>query len=374
MTEQSASSARPRRISHWLSAKVNALYCNLSVQDVASRLPFLSQLSRKEGEAIFQLMTGFVDTQILLTFVRTGALKHLFDRPQTLDELAQLIGFDVEATRLLCRAGVALQLVKLRRDRVSLARRGALILGLPGITELIHHHSILYDDLADPLAFFDDTAPRKLAAFWPYVFGSIDTVNHQDVALYSDLMSKSQFMVARDTLRALSVPKSVRWLDVGGGSGTFLDHVVKKFPTVKTAVFDLNGTQARASKAHQFIAGSFFEDDLPEGFDIISLIRVLYDHRDETVKNLLSKVYSALPQNGRLIISEPMLGGRKPNRFGDTYFAVYTMAMNTGKTRSPNEIRGLLEEIGFSNVKIHPSKRPFVTTVIEADKNNVKKN
>jgi hypothetical protein len=39
--------------------------------------------------------------------------------------------------------------------------------------------------------------------------------------------------------------------------------------------------------------------------------------------------------------------------------------MNTGKTRSALEITEILIKIGFSNVKIHRSKRPYVTQVIE---------
>lgn len=368
MAEHSAYRPRSRSLSHWWATKINAFYRNLSVQDLASRLPFLSRISRKEGEAIFQLMTGFVDTQILLTFVRTNALEYLYERPRTVDELARLLGFEKDTTELLCRAGVALHLIKLRRDRIYLVRRGALILGLPGIPELIDHHSILYEDLIDPKAFFNGKSPRKLAEFWPYVFGATDTVNDSDLARYSDLMTKSQFMVARDTLRAISVPNAARWLDVGGGSGAFMDQVVHKFSKVQTAVFDLAGTQSTRPAKHQFIAGSFFDDDLPQGFDIISLIRVLYDHSDETVKQLLTKVYTALPKNGRLIVSEPMLGHRNPNRFGDTYFAIYTMAMNTGKTRSPSEICDILKQVGFSQIKINASPRPFVTTVIEAFK------
>jgi demethylspheroidene O-methyltransferase len=368
MAEHFAYRPRSRSLAHWWAAKINSFYRNLSVQDLASRLPLISRISRKEGEQIFQLMTGFVDTQILLTFVRTGALECLYEKPRAVDELGQLIGFDSEATLLLCRAGVALRLIKLRGNKVTLARRGALILGLPGILELIDHHSILYQDLIDPKAFFNGDAPRKLAAFWPYVFGTPDAVNDNDVARYSDLMTKSQFMVARDTLRAIAAPNAARWLDVGGGSGAFMDQVVHKFPKVQTAVFDLAGTQSTKPAKHHFIEGSFFDDDLPTGYDIISLIRVLYDHNDETVKKLLIKVYTALPENGRLIISEPMLGRRRPNRFGDTYFAIYTMAMNTGKTRSPNEIRDILDHIGFSEININASFRPFVTTVIEAIK------
>lgn len=368
MTEQSTYQTQGGRLARWWAAKKTALYTNPSFQDLVSRLPLASRFSRKEGEAIFQLMTGFVDTQILLAFVRTGALAHLRHGPLTVMQLGQNIGLDSGKTRLLCRAGMALKLVDLDKDTVRLARRGILVLGLPGIQELIDHHSILYDDLKDPVAFLTGQTENRLAAFWPYVFGQPADIPDQEVARYSDLMTKSQFMVARDTLAAVRVPKHIRWLDVGGGSGAFIGHLLDKYPTVRPAVFDVNGTQNDQGR-HEFIPGSFFEDDLPGGFDVISLIRVLYDHSDGTVKNLLAKVYTALPEGGRLVISEPMLGSPAPNRFGDTYFAIYTMAMNTGKTRSPKEITDLLREIGFSNIKTYPSRRPFVTTIIEAVKN-----
>jgi demethylspheroidene O-methyltransferase len=133
---------------------------------------------------------------------------------------------------------------------------------------------------------------------------------------------------------------------------------------MRATVFDLPGSNSE-SAAHNFIAGSFFDDDLPSGFDVISLIRILYDHSDDSITKLLTKVYNALPENGRLIVSEPMLGQNSPNRWGDTYFAIYTMAMNTGKTRSAIEITEIMKKIGFSNPIIHRSKRPYVTQVIE---------
>jgi demethylspheroidene O-methyltransferase len=74
------------------------------------------------------------------------------------------------------------------------------------------------------------------------------------------------------------------------------------------------------SAAHNFIAGSFFDDDLPSGFDVISLIRILYDHSDDSITKLLTKVYNALPENGRLIVSEPMLGQNSPKSLGRYVF------------------------------------------------------
>jgi demethylspheroidene O-methyltransferase len=116
----------------------------------------------------------------------------------------------------------------------------------------------------------------------------------------------------------------------------------------------------------EIVAGSFRDQPLPQGFDIISLVRVLYDHNDVTVGRLLSAVYTALPPGGRVIVSEPMTGGARPERAGDAYFALYCMAMRTGRARSAEEIMVLLRSAGFENVKAHPSPRPFITSVVEA--------
>ena len=114
--------------------------------------------------------------------------------------------------------------------------------------------------------------------------------------------------------------------------------------------------------------GSFRDDPLPEGADAISLIRVLYDHADATVEALLAAVYDALPAGGRLIISEPMGGDRAPDRAGDVYFAFYTLAMQTGRTRTPGEIRALCEAAGFTGIQSPSPARAYVTRTLTAVK------
>ena len=113
-------------------------------------------------------------------------------------------------------------------------------------------------------------------------------------------------------------------------------------------------------------AGNFRTESLPDGADAISLVRVLYDHDDDTVAGLLSRVAEALPPGGRLIVAEPMSGGTRPSRFGDGYFAFYTMAMRTGHVRSPERIASLLAAAGFEGVRFPRAHRPFVTSVVTA--------
>ena len=118
----------------------------------------------------------------------------------------------------------------------------------------------------------------------------------------------------------------------------------------------------------EVVGGSFVVDKIPEGFDTVTLIRVLYDHDDAVVAALLRKVYEALPKAGRIIISEPMSGGQSPIRSADSYFGFYTMAMSTGCPRSPKTHEVFLREAGFKKIKKHKGTREFVTQVISAYK------
>ena len=97
-------------------------------------------------------------------------------------------------------------------------------------------------------------------------------------------------------------------------------------------------------------------------------MRVLYDHADATVANLLAAVHAALPPKGRLIVSEPMSGGALPDRTTDVYFAVYTLAMQTGRTRSGAEIAALMAASGFVNIRIQKGFRPFVTSIVTGER------
>ena len=63
-------------VSWWYNQK-NKIIKNIRIQDFLARFPITSRIARKEGEEIFQLMTGFVVTQILFTFVKSGAVSHL---------------------------------------------------------------------------------------------------------------------------------------------------------------------------------------------------------------------------------------------------------------------------------------------------------
>ncbi len=338
---------------------------------LASRVPGLRWKARAEGAELFQVISGFVQSQALVALVEGRVLHVLASGAKTTGDLSRHCAIPPAPLEVLLRAGAALRLLSGdRKGRWHLAPRGAAFLTVPGLEPMVRHHHVLYRDLSDPLAFFRGQTETELAGFWPYVFGALAQEDAGLAARYSRLMAESQVLVAEDTLRLVDLSKRSHLLDVGGGTGAFLAEVGRVHPGLKLSLFDmpavLTGVPAALRDRISLHPGSFRSDPLPVGADAISLIRVLYDHDDATVAALLAKVHAALPPGGMVLVSEPMSGGDRPDPATDVYFAIYTLAMRTGRTRSAAEIAGLLHATGFTALRKCPGDRPYVTSVVTA--------
>ena len=362
----------------WRGGWLNRLVARPGFQRWASEFPLTRGRARRDGAALFDVVQGFVKSQVLMAMVELDLFRRLRSGPMTADQLGHAVDVPPERMQVLLQAGAALGLLKRKRGaRYALARQGAALMGVPGLEAMIRHHRAFYRDLEDPVALLRGPRQTELSEFWPYVFGARGDVAPDVARTYSDLMAQSQQLVAQDTLRAVGLTGVTHLLDIGGGTGAFLEAVGMAYPNMRMTLFDLpqvvpDATERFASAGMadrvRIEAGSFRDDPLPEGADAISLIRVLYDHADNTVQALLSKAYAALPPGGRLLISEPMGGGAQPEVSGDVYFALYTMAMQTGRVRSADEVSALCRAAGFENIQSPAPKRAYVTRVLTAVK------
>ncbi|MBQ2261586.1 MAG: methyltransferase domain-containing protein [Loktanella sp.] len=357
------------------ASRLTRLVANPSFQKWAAKFPLTRPFVRSEGQAMFDLVAGFCHSQVLYALVALDIPRKLLAHEMPLASLAHQGRMVPERMAVLLSAAVSLGLIKQRKSGLyALTMRGAALAGVPGLEGMIAHHDVLYRDLADPVAFFRGEVETELAAFWPYVFGAGGATDPATTAQYSRLMADSQLLVADDTLAAVDFRGVERLMDVGGGTGAFLTAVGAAYPKLNLTLFDLPAVvpaaQDRFATAGmadrtQIVPGSFRDQPLPQGADMISLIRVLYDHSDDTVADLLAAVHASLPPGGRILISEPMTGGAKPQRAGDAYFALYCMAMRTGRARSADQITVLMRKAGFSNIRAPRAARPFITSVIE---------
>lgn len=330
--------------------------------------PLMRGIGRRKAESLFNLVNGFVYSQILLACVRTGLLKRLAQGPVSVTEAASYADLPAEAADRLMKASAAIDIAERLDDgRYVLGRQGAALHGSPGLAEMIEHHALLYADLVDPVALLRRGGGRgQLAAYWAYDDGMY--ADAAVVAPYSALMAASQAMVAEQVLGAYRFGRHRRLLDVGGGAGVFVRAVAAAYPRLETAVFDLPAVAARAPLGLVAHGGDFFDDALPHGFDLITLVRIVHDHDDEPAMKLLRNIAAALPREGRLLIAEPMAGTRSARGMGDAYFGLYLWAMGQGRPRTIEENRAMLHAAGFADIRILPTNLPLVARVIVAAK------
>ena len=341
---------------------------------LAAAFPLTRWIVRRRTRELFDITAGFVYSQVLVACVRLDLFQRLAQEPRTLAQLAMDLQMPEPGLEHLLRAATELRLLQRRsRGRWGLGELGAASLGSPGIAAMVAHHGLLYADLGDPLGLLRDRSQATLSDYWAYA-GNPGETDSQSAGTYSELMAASQSFVADDVLAAFPLDRSRKLLDIGGGSGVFLAAALRAHPQLHGAVLDLAPVAdlARARledldllERGSAFAGNMFEDPLPGGCDVISLVRVLHDHDDDRVMGLLRAARNALPDDGRLLIAEPMAGTRGAAGVG-AYFELYLWAMGSGRPRTAGELRQMLEAAGFGDIREYRTHRPLLVRVLAA--------
>jgi demethylspheroidene O-methyltransferase len=338
------------------------------------KTPLIQYFARRHAVQLFALASGFVHSQVLVAILRTGLLAEVASGPATAAKLSADTGIPASRLALLLRAAVALGLMHEQRDgRFELGTLGAALVDNEALVALILHHDALYEDLADPSALVGNPEfSGQLRRFWRYAARGPST--HDDVLAYSRLMAASQDAVASEVLTRCNPGNACRWLDVGGGDGSFAIALARHYPKISITVTDLPPVAelarrkiAAAGLANRIdvVPGDFLSDALPGGQDIISLIRILHDHDDAPVQRLLLSVKQALAANGRVVIAEPMASGSHEGRLLEAYFDMYLMAMGQGRLRRYSELQSALTGTGFGRVRRLRTRMPLISGLVE---------
>jgi demethylspheroidene O-methyltransferase len=343
----------------------------------AAAFPLTRPIARRRTKSLFDLCAGFVYSQILAACVQLGLFDMLAQGPKTRDDLALRLNLSAMATDRLLLAAVSLKLVERRGPKYGLGSLGAAVVGNGAVAAMVAHHSMLYADLADPVALLRGESPKQLNRYWAYAATHDPQASADaDVAQYTDLMAASQPLVADEVLDAYDVRRHRCLLDVGGGSGLFALKAAERAPALRVQVFDLPAVAAKAaerfaaaglSRRAEAHGGSFLTDALPVGADLISLIRVIHDHDDEPAMAILRAVRGALPPHGRLLLAEPMAGTPGAEPMGDAYFGLYLLAMGQGRPRSAATLAAMLRDAGFGRIKTLRTHTPLLTGALVAD-------
>lgn len=145
--------------------------------------------------------------------------------------------------------------------------------------------------------------------------------------------------------------------DIGGGDGTLLAAILTANPTLQGLLFDSPEGLAQARDTLgtagvrdrvACVSGDFFDSVVSEA-DLYLLKSVIHDWNDERSATILRNVRRVIPDDGRLLIIEPVVpdtvDGTMPLM---TYLSDLNMMVNTGgRERTRDEFERLCAASGF---------------------------
>ncbi|MFN9728456.1 methyltransferase [Acidovorax sp.] len=361
--------------------------------------PFTRWLTRRRTRKLFDLMAGFVHSQVLLGCVRLDLFKALHLAPANLIDLSSRTGLAPALLQRLLLSAVALGLLEHRsHGRFGLGPLGVPLAQHEGIAQMIEHNHLLYQDMQDPVQFLNNAWSGGMAEYWPYAHKqSAPAASEPNEARagvravtqapceaevdkftrYSQLMAASQGFVVQEILTSYFFDEHRCVLDVGAGKGRFVSELAVHAPHLQFKMFDLppvlelarEGLQAKGlTQRVSLHPGSFLDDPLPKGADLITLVRVAHDHPDAVVRQILQKAHAALPVGGALLLAEPMAQPEseagQPEASVDAYFHFYLLAMGAGRLRTPQELQTMMQEAGFTHVEQVPNAMPIHARIL----------
>lgn len=346
----------------------------------ALRFPGTRWLVRRKANDLFWLTAGFVFSQVLSACVSLGVLDRLRHARLSTRELAKECGLPEDRMQLLLEQAERLDLVRRAgRSRWILDDAGIVVASDPGLTAMIAHHSLLYRDLEQPADLFKSRkCTTQLRKYWAYAHGQDPSgIDPETAQSYSALMRSSQAMLADCILAAHDFGHYDSILDVGGGDGAFLATAATAYPSLHLHLFDLPAVTELArvhltdkdlidrSTLH---AGDFTRDPVPDTADCVCLIRVLCDHDDDRVLDILGNLYRSLKPGTRIMIAEAMAGESEGAQLAAVYFSLYFLAMGSGRCRTDTEIKNLLDEAGFRRPHTVATPNPLLATLVFAER------
>lgn len=153
-------------------------------------------------------------------------------------------------------------------------------------------------------------------------------------------------------IEAVDWSSSTSFIDIGGANGAVAALILRSFPHLTGAVFDLpsfaanaadvlatNDLRARATT----IGGSFF-DSIPSGYDTYLLSAIIYDWDDARAVQILSNVASAA-DGARVVVSEVTM--RELNAPRDSSLDLQMLTTVSGHERSEEEVIALAARAGL---------------------------
>ena len=325
--------------------------------------------------ALFGMLSGAWGARVLQVGTELGIADILKDGPKTVEDIARATEVDPSSLTRLMRALVALGIFAQPQP------------GVYGMTPLAWHTCKDYPGtLRNFILFFGREWSWNIWSELPYAIqtgkSAMRHVHNKNIWQYVDEHPADLRMLNEgiDEFSALINPSIIAsydfsafqsLVDVGGGYGNFLRLLADRNPSFHGILFDRPSVIEDAKELYaptpyaprfSFVGGDFFEE-MPAGADAYLYKFIINDWGDEFARKMLKQCRQAIPDHGKLLITEFLLVDN-PDPLSALMNVLTFLGFEGGQGRTEEEFRALLKETGFTLTRIVPT--PSSLYVIEA--------
>lgn len=324
------------------------------------------------GLILFQLMESLVTNVAVIAAGELGVVDALAGRPRDIDDLAEVTGSHPPSLRRLLRLLAAAGMVtEPEPGRFSLTEAAG---SLQAATSSLQPLFQLFRQVMLPTLLETTSSVRTGEPAFERLLGAPIyeyLARHPEHEEAFGQMMKLMRDIAGSITDVYDFAGVGTMVDVGGGVGWRTIEILEAHPTMRGILFDRPGTSEHArlalagaglSERTEVVAGSFF-DQVPRGGDCHLVSAVLPNWDDAEALTILENCKNALPDNGRLLVFEPVLPEGDEPHLGKI-FDLLMLVILGGRVRTEAELRHLLEAAGFQVNRVLPTGGAFA--VVEA--------
>ena len=311
---------------------------------------------------IYAIEDGAVRAQALAFCLSSGLFETLAESPRTFDELASVRALAPRVLPSLLSFLVSEGLIERGPDGRFAPTAATEIFLLRTSPRYVGGRGLLFQGFYEAIAHL----PESLASGLPWTEAGQHEMfagfSESDQRWFSEGMFANAIHGGQALVETIDFGPYTRLLDVGGNAGGYAIAICRAAPHLSATIFDLEPIRPLAIERIReagmenritFAAGSFFEDPLPGGHDVLLLSSILHDWDEGDCARILAACFAAMPPGAAIVVTEPMLaedftGPDHPAASG------LTMALLGGENRTRSRIAAMLTAAGFRDAWIGP--------------------
>ena len=323
--------------------------------------PYKSARVRTEQmkyEQILEMIRTTWQSRIIMTAIELHIPDILTPAAKSAEEVADSLGADLRATRLLLNALTGMNILEKHEDRYSNTEETAIHLvrdsaeyGGNGIL----HHNQLWKSWSDLTNSVLTGTPSPASG----------RRSNDDYSVFVSAMDDFASARATEVSKTISIDSSRPFLDLGGGPGTYTIAFLKAHRNLRASIYDRpqaiavamqNCMKHKVESLVGFIKGDFMTDPIPGRYGTIWASHIIHAYGEEDNRRFLRKIYEALEPEGKLYLQDFYLDDTMASPTHSAVFAINMLVhTKSGRSFSRTEVTQWLAETRFKKISVEPS-------------------